>query len=66
MTIKIDTWIILTKEYPLRFGTRTGELTELFEKAFFHSSEESAKVELNKYDDPDDFKIRKVSGFFDL
>ncbi len=61
MQISFDTWVIATKGNPIRFGTRSGELTNVFQEALFHSSEELAKQELSKYDKPDKFQINRVS-----
>lgn len=60
MQINFNTWVITTKDYPIKFGTRSGELTNIFQEALFHSNEELAKQELSKYDEPDDFRINKV------
>lgn len=37
-----------------------GELTDDIEKAEFYSSEEAAELELSTFDEPEDFKIKKV------
>lgn len=60
MIIKFDTYIIATKNYPIQFGTSTGELTDEFSEALFHSSLALAQAEIKKYDAPDDFEIRNV------
>ncbi len=60
MQINFPTWVITTKDNPIRFGTRSGELTNIFQEALFHPSEELAKQELSKYDVPDEFQINKV------
>lgn len=60
MQISFNTWVITTKDSPIRFGTERGELTNIFQEALFHSSEELAKQELSHYDEPDNFKINKV------
>ena len=60
MQISFDTWVITTKDNPIRFGTKSGELTNIFQEALFHSREELAKHELSEYDEPDKFQINRV------
>lgn len=60
MQISFNRWVITTRDNPIRFGTKSGELTNIFQEALFHSSEELAKQELSKYDEPDKFQINRV------
>lgn len=60
MKIKYNTWVIVTKQSPIMFGTSSGNLTDELQEALFFSDAVLAERELEKYDDPENFDIRKI------
>ena len=61
MKIKLDRWVIVTKERPTLFPDYSGELQEDFSNAPLWFSQEEAKDRLADFDEPGRFSVIPVS-----
>lgn len=66
MKIKFEKFVIATKSFPLEFDDGTGDTVDDMEYAILYETEGNAEIELERFDEPDQFQILPVKVTYEL